>query len=115
MQLPNLILQDILDYVMSFRREDLGDGALHPAQLVVDLLGGPDDENRKLYCRQLEAWYQEYASGRGLAFKQPGFVSCWRDFIKKKFVCPPKDFDSLLSWMGWLFDKRSLGTGLQPR
>ena len=64
----------------------MGDGALHPAQLVVDLLGGPDDENRKLHCRQLEAWYQEYASGRGLAFKKPGFVSCWRDFIKRK-VC----------------------------
>ena len=52
---------------MSFRKEDLNDGLLHPAQLVVDLLGGQDEENRRR--GQLEAWYQEYASGRGLAFK----------------------------------------------
>lgn len=70
----HLPLEDILDYVMSFRKEDLNDGLLHPAQLVVDLLGGQDEENRRR--GQLEAWYQEYASGRGLAFKKPGFASC---------------------------------------
>ena len=68
--------QDIVDYVMSFRKEDVSDSTAHPAQIVVDMLGAQDEESRKLHCAQIEAWYQEYATSRGLVnlFKKPGFA-----------------------------------------
>ena len=65
--------------MLSFKKDDpLGDTSAHPAQLVVDHLWNSDEDNRKLHCRQLEAWYQEYVTSKGSPniYRKPGFVSC---------------------------------------
>ena len=61
---------------MSFRKDDASDATAHPAQIVLDILGSQDEENRKLHCLQIQTWYQEYATSRGLPnlFKNPGFA-----------------------------------------
>ena len=61
--------------MLSFRKDDGDNG--HPAQLVVDMLGNPDEENRKLHCAQLESWFQEYviSTGNASCFKKPGFAT----------------------------------------
>ncbi|CAL1130574.1 unnamed protein product [Cladocopium goreaui] len=58
---------------MSFRKDDASDATAHPAQIVLDILGSQDEENRKLHCLQIQTWYQEYATSRGLPnlFKNP--------------------------------------------
>ena len=70
-------LQDLVDFVMGFRKEDLAESTAHPAQLVVDILGNKDESNRLLHCSQLEAWFQEYSNVRAMPnlYKKPGFES----------------------------------------
>lgn len=56
--------QDLYNYGQSFKDEEGG----HPAHLVSELLGGKDESQRRLHCDQLAAWYQDYATYRGLPY-----------------------------------------------
>ena len=63
-------------YGNSFKDES-DDDAAHPAQLIIDALGG-DPEHAQLQCEHLQSWFEEYALKlRRLPhiFKQPGQVT----------------------------------------
>ena len=56
--------QDILRYTQLFRNEDAVNPNAHPGALAVEVLAGPVEADRVMHCKQLAAWYDEYARRR---------------------------------------------------
>ena len=58
----------MLDYVLSFKKEDGKDSRAHPLQVVVETLGAEDPTLRKIHAQQLGNWFQAYAGSRSMPF-----------------------------------------------
>ena len=56
----------MLDHVLLFTADGGNIDGLHPVQLVLDLLNGP---NRDFYAKKVEEWFKNYMGLRGLPFK----------------------------------------------
>ena len=65
-------MKDLYAYAESFR-EPVENGE-HPVQVMLDELAANDESQRLLHCQQLQNWYSEYTTIRGIPsiFKPPG-------------------------------------------